>query len=80
MTGINYNYNFQNKKYCRSEEERMSSMMDHKARMYFEHAINTPWRYDSYKIDRRSYSVQNEAKKRIDAALGLLKLKKSANY
>lgn len=36
--------------------------------------------YDSFIQDRRAHGVPNEAKKRIDAALGLLKLKKFQSY
>ena len=36
--------------------------------------------YDNLTQDRRAHGIQNEAKKRIDAALGLLKLKKFQSY
>lgn len=36
--------------------------------------------HDGFPEDQRPYPIQNEARKRIDAALGLLKLKNTQNY
>lgn len=53
---------------------------EYQAHKQYGTAPRTRLYYDSFTQDQRVHGIQNEAKKRIDAALGLLKLKKFQSY
>lgn len=81
MSKINCNINSSSSGYQMEENNRGDTpLTEHTQYSPYNTIKHTSYHYDSFSQDQRPYAIPNEAKKRIDAALGLLKLKNSPNY